>query len=69
MGTEQEVLVEGRNSRDNHNHKQQWKGRTSQNMMLNFTVPAALEHEVAVGEYRSVRVSKAGPNSLVGEAV
>jgi tRNA A37 methylthiotransferase MiaB len=65
----QEVLVEGRNSRGNHSHNQQWKGRTSQNMVLNFTVPASLERGVAVGEYRSVRVSKGGPNSLVGEAV
>ena len=74
VGTLQEVLVEGRNSRGNHSLNQhscddQWKGRTSQNMVLNFTVPAGLEREVAAGEYCSVRVSKAGSNSLVGEAV
>ncbi|MEE8177584.1 MAG: MiaB/RimO family radical SAM methylthiotransferase, partial [Acidobacteriota bacterium] len=77
VGTLQEVLVEGRNSRGNHNRhsgdehscNEQWKGRTSQNMVLNFTVPAGLEREVAAGEYCSVRVSKAGSNSLVGEAV
>ena len=79
VGTLQEVLVEGRNTRgnrslnrdgcDEHSCNEQWKGRTSQNMMLNFTVPASLEHAVAAGEYCNVRVSKAGPNSLVGEAV
>ena len=74
VGTLQEVLVEGRNSRGNHSLNRdicddQWKGRTSRNMVLNFTVPASLEREVAAGEYCSVRVSKAGPNSLVGEAV
>ena len=74
VGTQQEVLVEGRNRRGHHSPNQQscddqWKGRTSQNMVLNFTVPAGLEGSVAAGQYRNVRVSKAGPNSLVGEAV
>jgi tRNA-2-methylthio-N6-dimethylallyladenosine synthase len=74
VGTQQEVLVEGRNRRGHHSPNQQscddqWKGRTSQNMVLNFTVPAGLDGSVAAGQYRNVRVSKAGPNSLVGEAV
>ena len=69
VGTQQEVFVEGRNNRGHHSGEDQWKGRTSQNMVLNFTVPAGLEGAVAAGQYRSVRVSKAGPNSLVGEAV
>ena len=84
LGTEQEVLVEGRNERQRvgivgnreqgignreDEAKPQWKGRTSQNLMLNFTVPDELESAAAPGEYMQVRVTKAGPNSLVGEAV
>jgi tRNA-2-methylthio-N6-dimethylallyladenosine synthase len=72
VGTIQEVLVEGRNSRRQQGEEQpgkaQWKGRTTQNMVLNFTVPDELE-AASPGEYREVRVTKAGPNSLVGEAV
>ncbi len=40
-----------------------------QNMVLNFTVPEELQIAVAAGQYLQVRVTKAGPNSLVGEAV
>jgi tRNA-2-methylthio-N6-dimethylallyladenosine synthase len=68
LGTVQEVLVEGRNSHQEQG-KIQWKGRTTQNMVLNFTVPDELASAVSPGEYREVRVTKAGPNSLVGEAV
>ena len=65
VGTVQEVLVEGRSGRE----EDQWKGRTSQNMVLNFTAPSEGEANVAPGEYWNVRVTRAGPNSLLGEAI
>jgi tRNA-2-methylthio-N6-dimethylallyladenosine synthase len=52
--------VEGRNKA-----LDQWIGRTSQNRTLNFTSPSA---DDLVGTYLPVRVTRAGPNSLVGEA-
>jgi tRNA-2-methylthio-N6-dimethylallyladenosine synthase len=67
VGTEQEVLIEGRNHRD-HDSQPQWKGRTTHNMILNFTVPDELANYPAAGEYMQVRVTSAGPNSLVGIA-
>ncbi len=67
VGTVQEVLVEGR-SREEQG-RPQWKGRTEQNLVLNFTVADELVDSVAAGQYWSARVTKAGPNSLVGTAV
>ncbi|MGH9784550.1 MAG: TRAM domain-containing protein, partial [Terriglobia bacterium] len=64
VGTVQEVLVEGRASREG-----QWKGRTSPNIVLNFTVPKDRETMVNLGDYWTARVTQAGPNSLIGEAV
>jgi tRNA-2-methylthio-N6-dimethylallyladenosine synthase len=63
IGGVQEVLVEGMNQALG-----QWIGRTSQNRTLNFT------HEnpgggSLIGQYLDVRVTRAGPNSLVGESV
>jgi len=53
-----EVLV------DNRGHKPgQWAGRTSGNRVVNFSSP----RENLLGEYVAVRVTGAGPNSLVGE--
>jgi tRNA-2-methylthio-N6-dimethylallyladenosine synthase len=63
IGTEQEVLVEGRNAALG-----QWIGRTSQNRTLNFTHSGAPE-ESLIGTYLPVRVTRAGPNSLAGESV
>jgi tRNA-2-methylthio-N6-dimethylallyladenosine synthase len=63
IGTVQEVLVEGRNQALG-----QWIGRTSQNRTLNFTC-AASEGGDLIGRYLNVRVTRAGPNSLVGESV
>jgi tRNA-2-methylthio-N6-dimethylallyladenosine synthase len=60
IGAVEEVNVEGRNKA-----LDQWIGRTSQNRTLNFTSPAG---EDLVGSYLPVRVTRAGPNSLVGEA-
>jgi tRNA-2-methylthio-N6-dimethylallyladenosine synthase len=68
VGTVQEVLVEGTGNREKQG-KPQWKGRMSQNIMLNFTVPDELTSAAEPGRYMEVRVSKAGPNSLAGEAV
>ena len=62
VGQEQEALVEGR-----HEALQQWIGRTSQNRVVNFTGPGM--EEKLLGEYRRVRITRAGPNSLVGEMV
>ena len=52
-------MVEGFNSATG-----QWIGRTSQNFTLNFTRASA-----EIGSYLPVRVTRAGPNSLAGEAV
>jgi tRNA-2-methylthio-N6-dimethylallyladenosine synthase len=58
IGSVEEVMVEGRNEALG-----QWIGRTSQNRPLNFT------GEARIGTYLPVMVTRAGPNSLVGEAV
>jgi tRNA-2-methylthio-N6-dimethylallyladenosine synthase len=61
VGRVEEVLVEG------HARENQWKGRTSQNIVLNFTVEDG-GAAVRAGDYWMARVTHAGPNSLVGEA-
>jgi tRNA-2-methylthio-N6-dimethylallyladenosine synthase len=63
IGTLREVLVEGR-----HHSLGQWIGRTSDNRTLNFTHPDTNGHSL-LGTYLPVRVTRAGPNSLVGESV
>jgi tRNA-2-methylthio-N6-dimethylallyladenosine synthase len=70
LGTVEEVHVEGR-----HPALGQWIGRTSQNQTLNFTYAnqgTRANHNdeglQLVGTYLPVRVTRAGPNSLVGEA-
>ena len=63
IGDVQEAHVEGRNQALG-----QWIGRTSQNRTLNF-VHDGDEHASLVGAYLDVRVTRAGPNSLVGESV
>jgi tRNA-2-methylthio-N6-dimethylallyladenosine synthase len=63
VGEIREVMVEGRNEALG-----QWIGRTSQNRTLNFTHTADAA-ETLVGSYLPVRVTRAGPNSLVGESV
>ena len=62
IGTIQEVLVEGRQQALG-----QWIGRTSDNRTLNFTHPET-NGESLVGKYLPVRVTRSGPNSLVGES-
>src|SRR4051812_1850414 len=61
IGEIREVLVEGR-----HESLGQWIGRTSDNRTLNFTHPFA-NGDTLIGKYLPVRVTRAGPNSLVGE--
>ncbi|MGE5488564.1 MAG: tRNA (N6-isopentenyl adenosine(37)-C2)-methylthiotransferase MiaB [bacterium] len=60
IGTVQEAMVEGFNRATG-----QWIGRTSQNRVLNFTGGG----EALEGKYVKVLVTRAGANSLVGQAV
>jgi tRNA-2-methylthio-N6-dimethylallyladenosine synthase len=60
VGQVQEVMVEGRNPALG-----QWIGRTSDNRTLNFTHAASAG---LAGQYLQVRVTRSGPNSLVGES-
>jgi tRNA-2-methylthio-N6-dimethylallyladenosine synthase len=60
VGKTFEVLVDGASRRAG-----QWSGRCSSNRVLNFTSPRT----DLLGEYVQVQVSRAGPNSLVGEQV
>ncbi len=60
IGKSFEVLVDGR-----HAAKGQWAGRTTSNRVVNFTSP----HENLLGQYAQVTIMRAGPNSLVGEAL
>ena len=62
IGTIEEVHVEGRN-----HALEQWIGRTSQHRTLNFTHSSS--DPAMLGTYLPVRVTRAGPNSLVGEAL
>jgi tRNA-2-methylthio-N6-dimethylallyladenosine synthase len=62
IGTECEVMVEGRNEA-----RSQWMARTSHNKTLNFTAPA--EAVLSSGMYVPVRVTGSFPNSLLGELV
>ncbi len=66
VGTVEETMVEGYNQATG-----QWIGRTMQNRTLNFThaALAAPNGQTLLGSYVPVRVTRAGPNSLAGEAV
>jgi tRNA-2-methylthio-N6-dimethylallyladenosine synthase len=63
IGQVQEVHVEGRNQALG-----QWIGRTAQNRTLNFTHADTCNGSL-IGRYLDVMVTRAGPNSLVGESV
>ena len=58
VGSDFEVLVDG-----HHPARSQWAGRTSSNRIINFSTP----HQNLLGQYAQVRVTRSGPNSLVGE--
>ncbi len=60
VGQTFEVLVDGKSRREN-----QWAGHASSNRVLNFTSPASQ----LLGQYVQVRVTGAGPNSLMGAHV
>lgn len=60
IGREFEVLVDS-----HHAARGQWAGRTTSNRVVNFVS----ERENLLGEFVSVRVMRAGPNSLVGEEI
>jgi tRNA-2-methylthio-N6-dimethylallyladenosine synthase len=60
MGTTFEVMVSGKSRREN-----QWTGYTSCHHVLNF----ASQQKELLGTYVQVRVTSAGPNSLVGEHI
>ena len=61
VGSVEEVHVEGFQPGTG-----QWIGRTSQNRTLNFTHSG--EPGPLTGRYLEARVTRSGPNSLVGEA-
>jgi tRNA-2-methylthio-N6-dimethylallyladenosine synthase len=62
VGQTLEAMVEGHNA-----SRGQWSGRTSQNKVLNFTVP---EGTVPTwGSYVPVSITASFPNSLLGEMV
>jgi len=63
IGSVREVMVEGR-----HESLGQWIGRTTDNRTLNFS-HGDDGGESLVGRYLPVRVTRSGPNSLVGESV
>jgi tRNA-2-methylthio-N6-dimethylallyladenosine synthase len=60
VGATFEVLVDAR-----HAARGQWSGRSTSNRVVNFISP----RENLLGEYVQVRITRAGPNSLVGEQV
>jgi tRNA-2-methylthio-N6-dimethylallyladenosine synthase len=60
IGHTLEILVDAR-----HAAREQWAGRSTSNRVLNFTSP----HQNLLGQYVQVKVTRAGPNSLVGEQV
>jgi len=62
LGQVAEVMVEGRNAA-----RGQWIGRTSQNKIVNFTVPETVIPDV--GSYIPVITTNCFPNSLLGEMV
>ena len=61
VGAVEECLIEGFNKATG-----QWMGRTTQHKMVNFL---RLGETDLAGSYVPVRVTRAGPNSLVGELV
>jgi tRNA-2-methylthio-N6-dimethylallyladenosine synthase len=67
VGTSEEAFVEGYNQATG-----QWIGRTTQNRPLNFIhpeFPGPRDGATLAGKYCTVRVTRAGPNSLAGEQV
>jgi tRNA-2-methylthio-N6-dimethylallyladenosine synthase len=68
-GMEMEVLVEGTSAKAGEEGRPQWKGRTGENLILNFTVPDHITETPEAGSYWRARVLRTPPNCLIGEAV
>jgi tRNA-2-methylthio-N6-dimethylallyladenosine synthase len=67
IGTVEEAFAEGYNQATG-----QWIGRTTQNRTLNFIHPehaGPQDGETLIGKFFNVRITRASPNSLAGEAV
>ncbi len=67
VGTAEEAFVEGYNQATG-----QWIGRTTQNRTLNFIHPEQAgpqDGQTLIGKFSNVRITRAGPNSLAGEAL
>jgi tRNA-2-methylthio-N6-dimethylallyladenosine synthase len=60
VGSEFEVMVD-----THHVARSQWAGRTSANLIVNFSSP----HPNLLGQYVQTRITRAAPFSLVGEQV
>jgi tRNA-2-methylthio-N6-dimethylallyladenosine synthase len=60
IGAEFEVLAD-----THHSARGQWAGRTTSNRIVNFST----SRENLLGQYVQVRITRGGPNSLVGEEV
>jgi tRNA-2-methylthio-N6-dimethylallyladenosine synthase len=60
VGSEFEVMVD-----THHAARSQWAGRTTSNLIVNFSSP----HPNLLGEYVQTRITRAAPFSLVGEQV
>jgi tRNA-2-methylthio-N6-dimethylallyladenosine synthase len=60
IGNTFEILVDAR-----HQSRGQWAGRTTSNRIINFSTA----RENLLGQYVQVKVTRGGPNSLVGELV
>jgi len=60
VAAEFEVLVD-----THHSARGQWAGRTTSNRIVNFST----SRENLLGQYVQVRITRGGPNSLVGEEV
>ena len=58
VGSTYEILVD-----THHAARAQWAGRTSSNLIVNFSSP----HPNLLGEYIQARITRAAPFSLVGE--
>jgi tRNA-2-methylthio-N6-dimethylallyladenosine synthase len=58
VGETFELLVDS-----HHSARNQWSGRSSHNRIVNFTSLS----ENLLGQYVRVKVTRSGPNSLVGE--
>jgi tRNA-2-methylthio-N6-dimethylallyladenosine synthase len=60
VGAEFEVMVD-----THHAARSQWAGRTTSNLIVNFSSP----HQNLLGEYVQTRITRAAPFSLVGEQI